>query len=104
MAECPKECSLCGYRLRHGNFFPTCGYCYEVWRNATHWKSQRRQWVDYGQQEVRRQQGQQWQPRFVDDVKGDSSEGSVQGNATEGKSNGKGRRGKGKGKNKKGQK
>ena len=70
------------------------------------WKSQRRQWVDYGQQEVRRQQGQQWQPRlaYVDESKGDSSEGSVQGNAAEGKSNGKGRRGKGKGKNKKGQK
>ena len=63
-------------------------------------------WADYGQQEVRRQQGQPWQPRLadIDETKGDSSEGSVQGNAAEGKSNGKGRRGKGKGKNKKGQK
>ena len=103
-SEYPKECSLCGCRLRRGNCHPTCGYCYEAWCSATCWKNQRRQWINFGQWEQRRQPWTEL-PAAVDEPTGEgggSSEGSFEIGAVKGK--GKRSRGKGKGKGKKGQK
>ena len=43
MAETPKKCCLCGYRLRQGNFLPTCGFCYDLWSRATCARQQQQQ-------------------------------------------------------------